>query len=78
MNKLPANLDAPYLGVNDAAYVSGTSRCFIREGIRNGTIAHIKSGTAYRVCMKQLFELLDTMAAESLKGGLGGGETQIT
>ena len=78
MNKRTVDLTAPFLSINDAALVSGMSRTFIRRGVKEGSIAHIRSGTTYMICMSRFLAALDDAAEQSVRGGLGGGEPEIT
>ena len=48
------NKDLPYQSIRCAAEISGLSRKYIYEGCKNGTIAHRKVGTDYRVYMPAL------------------------
>lgn len=45
---------APYQPVSMAAEISGLSKKYIYEGCKNGTIAHVKVGTNYRIFMPDL------------------------
>ena len=45
---------APYQPVSVAAEISGLSKKYIYEGCKNGTIAHVKVGTDYRIFMPDL------------------------
>lgn len=48
----------PFLGLKEAAEVTGLSVYFLRNGCRAGTIPHVLAGNEYRVNMSGLFEQL--------------------
>lgn len=60
--------DAPYQSPRNAAYITGLSLRYIRDGCRSGTIPHIRVGSDFRVNMP-LF--LERLRVESLRGGSG-------
>lgn len=60
----------PFLGLKEAAEVTGLSVYFLRHGCRTGTIPHILAGNEYRV---NIAALLDQMGVpyERLRIGEG-------
>lgn len=52
------NPEAPYQTPRAAAYLTGLSLWYIREGCKAGTIPHIRVGRDYRIDMQQLREQL--------------------
>lgn len=62
------NRDAPYQSPTHAAYISGFSVWYIRQGCKTGTIPHIRVGRDYRVNMPLW---LEQMEHES-RGGING------
>lgn len=58
--------EAPFQPPRAAAYLTGLSLQFIRDGCRNGTIPHIRVGTDFRVNMPLFLERLN---AESVEPG---------
>lgn len=52
------NPDAPYQTPKAAAYLTGLSLWYIREGCKAGTIPHIRVGRDYRVDMLQFLAQL--------------------
>ena len=47
----------PFQKIKAASTSSGLSQCYLREGCKNGTIPHIKSGSNYIINMVKLFEM---------------------
>lgn len=78
MNKRAVDLTAPFLPINEAARVSGMSRTFIRRGVQQGTIAHIRSGTTYMICMTKFLAALEDAAEQNTRGGTGGEQESAT
>ena len=60
------NLNAPYQSPRNAAYITGLSLWYIREGCKAGTIPHIRVGRDYRVNVPLL---LEQMNRESVGAG---------
>ena len=58
-----------YMSIPDAAKYTGLAACFIRKGIKEGTIPAITAGKKYLVNMPLMLARLD---AESEAGGGGG------
>ena len=58
--------DAPYQSPRNAAYLTGLSVRYIRDGCRENRIPHLMVGSDFRVCMPLFLEQLQ---AESMKGG---------
>lgn len=48
----------PFLTIKDACTVTGLSQHFLRQGVRDGSIPHIKSGTVYYINLPALLEKL--------------------
>lgn len=59
----------PYVTINEAARATGVSSIYIRNGCRDGSIAHIKSGRKYLVNMPRLLEKLDEDSTARENGG---------
>lgn len=64
------NRDSPFQSIVGAAYLTGLSAGFVRKGVRNGSIPHIKVGSDYRVNMPLWLEQLNQ---QSLKEGAENG-----
>ena len=47
----------PFLNIKEASHATGLSQYFLREGCKNGTVPHIKSGRKYMININQLLEL---------------------
>ena len=56
---------APFQKIPEAARTTGLSTYFLRHGVRDGSVPHIKSGTVYLVNVPALLRKLD---AESNTG----------
>lgn len=52
----------PFLKIKDACAVTGLSQYFLRQGCRDGSIPHIKSGPTYYVNVPALLEQLGVPA----------------
>lgn len=51
-------LVAPFMKIKDACAATGLSCYFLRQGCRNGSVPHIKSGPTYYVNVPALLEQL--------------------
>ena len=54
----------PFLKIKDAAKVTGLSQHYLRNGCKDGSIPHIKSGTVYFVSVPALLKQLGTFDQE--------------
>lgn len=52
------NLDAPFLKIKDACKVTGLSQFYLRNGCKDGSIPHIKSGNVYFINVPSLLKQL--------------------
>ena len=59
MSRRKQNRDSPFQSIAGAAYLTGLSAGFVRKGVRNGSIPHIKVGSDYRVNMPLWLEQLN-------------------
>lgn len=50
----------PFMKIKDACAVTGLSQYFLRRGVRDGSIPHIKSGPTYYINVPALLEQLGT------------------
>jgi len=50
---------APFQKIAEACKTTGLSQYFLRQGCRNGTIPHIKSGGVYYINVPALMKTLD-------------------
>ena len=50
----------PFQKIAEASKTTGLSQYFLRQGCKDGTIPHIKSGTVYLVNVPKLLRQLDT------------------
>ena len=53
------NQATPFMKIGAASRVTGLSQYFLRQGCKDGTIPHIKSGTVYLVNVAKLLRQLD-------------------
>lgn len=51
-------IEAPFMKIKDACKVTGLSQFYLRRGVRDGSIPHIKSGTTYMVNVPALLKQL--------------------
>lgn len=49
----------PFMKIGAASRATGLSQYFLRQGCKDGTIPHIKSGTVYLVNVAKLLRQLD-------------------
>ena len=49
----------PFQKITEACKTMGLSQYFLRQGCKNGTIPHIKSGGVYYINVQALVEQLD-------------------
>lgn len=49
----------PFLGLKEAAEVTGLSVYFLRHGCRAGTVPHVMAGNEYRVNIAALLDQLE-------------------
>lgn len=54
--------NAPWQSIKDASYSTGMSQYYIRQGIANGDIPHIRSGSKFLVNVPRLLEKLEQQA----------------
>ena len=53
---------APFMKIKDACAATGLSQYFLRQGCRDGSIPHVKSGPTYYVNVPALLEQLGVPA----------------
>ena len=51
--------DVPFMKIKDACAVTGLSTYYLRNGCKDGSIPHIKSGTTYLINVPALLRKLD-------------------
>lgn len=54
----------PFQDIEDTVKTTGLSSYYLRRGIRDGSIPHIKSGTKYLVNVVRLLENLDALPSD--------------
>lgn len=57
-------IDKPFQKIPEASQTTGLSRFFLRNGCRDGTVPHIKSGTVYLINVPKLLRQLDADGKE--------------
>lgn len=65
----------PYQKITDACRTTGLSQFFLRNGCRDGTVPHIRSGKTYYVNVPALLDKLATQQGKGSKDIEGQGET---
>lgn len=58
MAKAPCKILTPFMSIEEAAAFTGLSQHYLRQGVRNNTIPHIRCGTSYKVNVPQLLDRL--------------------
>ena len=53
------NADTPFKNILDTNKATGLSVYFLRQGVRNGTIPHIRAGKKYLINVPLLIEQLN-------------------
>ena len=56
-----------FLSIRDAATATGLSQWYLRNGVKNGSIPHIKSGNTYLINVPILLEMLDRQCREAMQ-----------
>ena len=59
MKKKSQNMDAPFQTIPSACNITGLSQKFLRNGCKDGSIPHIKSGTTYYINVPALLRKLE-------------------
>ncbi len=54
----------PFQSIEDTVKTTGLSAYYLRRGIHDGTVPHIKSGTKYLVNVVRLLESLDALPVD--------------
>ena len=57
----------PFQKIAEACKTTGLSQYFLRQGCKNGTVPHIKSGGVYYINVPALMEALDAEQARQRK-----------
>lgn len=61
-NRETYNPSAPFQTIKDAARTTGLSQFFLRNGVKDGTIPHIKSGSTYFINVPLFFEAMNAQS----------------
>lgn len=59
----------PFQKIPEAARSTGLSTYFLRRGVRDGSVPHIKSGTVYLVNVPALLRRLDVESTTQAQAG---------
>ncbi len=51
-------ISTPFMKIKDACRVTGLSCYYLRRGVRDGSIPHVKSGTVYLINVPALLKQL--------------------
>lgn len=57
-------VDTPFQKIADAATTTGLSQYFLRQGCKDGTVPHVRSGRVYLVNVPALLRQLHATAEE--------------
>jgi len=60
-------VNTPFMSVQAAAKATGRSEFSIRQGLRNGTVPHLKEGTKYLVDVPAMLEMMHEEARLSVR-----------
>lgn len=61
----------PFMKIKDACAVTGLSQYFLRQGCRDGSVPHVKSGPTYYVNVPALLEQLGVPSQTEANAALG-------
>lgn len=67
MGKRKVDLDAPYQGLRGASIITGQAVNWLRDGCKEGKIAHIRVGKEYRINVPMLLEQLEAESMSAVK-----------
>jgi hypothetical protein len=59
MKRKNQNMEAPFQSVPSTSTITGLSQKFLRDGCKNGSIPHVKSGTDYYINVPALLRKLE-------------------
>lgn len=59
MNTTTNNTGAPFQKINEACATTGLSKFYLRNGCKDGSIPHIKSGGVYYINIPALLKKLE-------------------
>lgn len=62
MNTRKSDPSAPFQKIQDACRITGLSQYFLRNGCKDGSIPHIKSGGIYYINVPALLRKLEVTA----------------
>lgn len=62
------NQDKPFRTVNETIAATGLSEFYLRQGIKNGTVPHIRSGNAIFINYPMLMERLNRESCKQAEG----------
>ena len=72
MNRRQSDGSAPFQTISSTARITGLSACSIRQGVRDGTIPHVRRGdggnAVYLVNLPLYLRLLNGESLENLRG----------
>lgn len=54
-----AKTSTPFMKIGAASMATGLSQYFLRQGCKNGTVPHIRSGSTYLINIPKLLRQLD-------------------
>lgn len=65
-NQKSQTAPTPFVGLEDAANITGLSQYYLRQGCKAGTMPHIRCGTSYKINLPKLLDQLG-VPYESIK-----------
>lgn len=66
MAETTRKISTPFMSIEDAATLTGLSQYYLRRGVRNNEIPHIRCGTSYKINVPKLLDQLG-VPYESIK-----------
>ena len=52
------SFSTPFVGLEEAANLTGLSQYYLRHGCKAGTVPHIRCGTSYKINLPKLLDRL--------------------
>lgn len=56
----------PFMKIGAASRATGLSQYFLRQGCKDGSVPHVKSGTVYLINVPKLLRMLDADGGEAV------------
>ncbi len=62
--KQPFYFSVPFMTISEASKTTGLSQCYLRQGVKCGTIPHVRSGKKYLINIPRLLEDLNALPGD--------------